>query len=114
MSAQVVCFGEVMLRLSPPGEQRLARVEALAVHVAGAEADIAADLALLGVRTAGVGVLPDGPLGERAAAELSGAGVGLGHVDRVPGRMALFFVVINLTVDLLYYAVDPRLRIQPT
>jgi peptide/nickel transport system permease protein len=28
--------------------------------------------------------------------------------------IALFFVVINLTVDLLYYAVDPRLRIQPT
>ena len=27
--------------------------------------------------------------------------------------IALFFVVINLTVDLLYYAVDPRLRIQP-
>src|SRR5437016_13649806 len=26
---------------------------------------------------------------------------------------ALFFVVINLIVDLLYYAVDPRLRIQP-
>jgi peptide/nickel transport system permease protein len=28
--------------------------------------------------------------------------------------IALLFVVINLTVDLLYYAVDPRLRIQPT
>ena len=26
--------------------------------------------------------------------------------------MALFFVLINLTVDLLYYAVDPRLRIE--
>jgi len=24
--------------------------------------------------------------------------------------MAFFFVMINLTVDLLYYAVDPRLR----
>ncbi len=26
--------------------------------------------------------------------------------------IALFFVLINLTVDLLYYAVDPRLRIE--
>jgi len=26
---------------------------------------------------------------------------------------ALFFVLINLVVDLLYYAVDPRLRIEP-
>jgi len=28
--------------------------------------------------------------------------------------IALFFVVINLVVDLLYYAVDPRLRLKPT
>jgi len=28
--------------------------------------------------------------------------------------MALFFVLINLTVDLLYYAVDPRLRVEHT
>ena len=27
--------------------------------------------------------------------------------------IALFFVVINLAVDLLYYAVDPRLRLKP-
>jgi peptide/nickel transport system permease protein len=27
--------------------------------------------------------------------------------------IALFFVLINLAVDLLYYAVDPRLRLQP-
>jgi peptide/nickel transport system permease protein len=27
--------------------------------------------------------------------------------------IGLFFVVINLAVDLLYYAVDPRLRVQP-
>jgi peptide/nickel transport system permease protein len=26
--------------------------------------------------------------------------------------IALFFVVINLVVDLLYYAVDPRLRFE--
>jgi peptide/nickel transport system permease protein len=26
--------------------------------------------------------------------------------------IALIFVVINLTVDLLYFAVDPRLRIE--
>ena len=26
--------------------------------------------------------------------------------------IALFFVVINLIVDLLYFAVDPRLRVE--
>jgi peptide/nickel transport system permease protein len=28
--------------------------------------------------------------------------------------IGVFFVIINLAVDLLYYAVDPRLRLQPT
>jgi peptide/nickel transport system permease protein len=28
--------------------------------------------------------------------------------------VALFFVVINLVVDLLYYVVDPRLRVDRT
>ena len=28
--------------------------------------------------------------------------------------IGLFFVIINLAVDLLYYAVDPRLRVQTT
>jgi peptide/nickel transport system permease protein len=28
--------------------------------------------------------------------------------------IAFFFVVINLAVDLLYYAVDPRLRVERT
>ena len=28
--------------------------------------------------------------------------------------IGLFFVIINLVVDLLYYAVDPRLRVEPT
>jgi peptide/nickel transport system permease protein len=28
--------------------------------------------------------------------------------------MALFFVIINLIVDLLYFVVDPRLRIERT
>jgi peptide/nickel transport system permease protein len=28
--------------------------------------------------------------------------------------IAFFFVIINLIVDLLYFVVDPRLRIQKT
>jgi ABC-type dipeptide/oligopeptide/nickel transport system permease component len=30
------------------------------------------------------------------------------------GLIALFFVVINMVVDLVYFAVDPRLRIERT
>lgn len=90
----VVTFGEAMLRLSASGGERLVRAASLAVHVAGAEANVAASLAALGVHAAWAGVLPDGPLGRRAAAELAAAGVDL-RLVRWAGaedRMGLFFV----------------------
>lgn len=89
----VATFGEAMVRLSTPARERIATAPALALHVAGAEVNVAVDLALLGVPAAWIGTLPRDPLGRRAAAELRAAGVMLDHVawaDR--GRMGLFFV----------------------
>jgi 2-dehydro-3-deoxygluconokinase len=89
----VVGLGEVMLRLSPPPARRLENAEALTVHAAGSEANVLAALARLGVPSALVSVLPDSPLGRRAAGELAAAGVDLGHVHWQPGaRMGTFFV----------------------
>ena len=58
------------------------------------------------------------PTGASVTGELAPAGIR--SVADVPVMaaylclIALFFVVINLAVDLLYYAVDPRLRIERT
>jgi 2-dehydro-3-deoxygluconokinase len=88
-----VTFGEAMLRLSPTGGRRLQTPGELVAHVAGAEANVAAALAGLGIPTAWASVLPDTPLGRRAAAELAGAGVDLDLVEWVDDeRLGLFFV----------------------
>lgn len=89
----VATFGEAMVRLSTPARERIATAPALALHVAGAEVNVAVDLALLGVPAAWIGTLPRGPLGRRAAAELRATGVMLDHVAWADGgRMGLFFV----------------------
>ena len=89
----VVGLGEVMLRLSPTAGRRLENADVLAVHAAGAEANVLAGLARLGVSASLVSVLPDTPLGYRAAAEVQGAGVDLDHVRWITGgRMGTFFV----------------------
>lgn len=89
----MVVFGEAMLRLSPPSGERLRSASSWAVHVAGAEANVAVDLAMLGVPVAWVGALPASPLGLRAASALRAAGVDLGLVEWVPGaRIGLFLV----------------------
>jgi 2-dehydro-3-deoxygluconokinase len=92
VSARVVTLGEAMLRLTAPRGTRLAASPAYEVHVAGAEANVAAALARLGVAVTWISALPATPPGDRVAEELAAAGVDLSHVTRLPGaRLGLFF-----------------------
>ena len=89
---RVVALGEVLLRLSPPGAERLLQSPTLYTGFGGAEANVAAGLALLGTPSALVTVLPESPLGDAALAALRADGVNVRHVRRAAGRMALYFV----------------------
>ncbi len=88
----VTCFGEILLRLSPPGRQMLVQAESLDLVVGGAEANVASALASLGHPVRFAGVVADNPLGERALAALRGSGVDVAHVARTTGRMGLYFL----------------------
>ena len=88
----VACFGEILLRLSPPAPRKMVQSDALEMHVGGAEANVAAALASLGVPARMIGRLPANPLGDKARAALAAAGVDLGGVTNGPGRMGLYFI----------------------
>lgn len=93
MSSQVVTLGEAMLRLSARDRARLQEADALDVHVAGAEANVAVALASLGVSVTWVSALPDVPHAHRIARGLRAAGVDLRFVEWTEdGRVGLFFV----------------------
>jgi 2-dehydro-3-deoxygluconokinase len=88
----VTCFGEILLRLSPPERQMLVQAGSLEMVVGGAEANVASALASLGHAVRFAGVVADNPLGDRALAALRGSGVDVGHIARAPGRMGLYFL----------------------
>jgi 2-dehydro-3-deoxygluconokinase len=92
MSGRFVAFGEIMLRLSPPGRELLLQTPKLDVWIAGAEANVASALAQLGHDVRMVSALPDDPLGDRAFRTLRGLGVDVSGIRRGPGRMGLYFV----------------------
>lgn len=92
MTGAVVCFGEMLLRLSPPGARMMIQAQSLEMVVGGAEANVAAALAALGHETRMVTLLPGNPLGDRARAELGAAGVDTRFVVRGAGRMGLYFM----------------------
>lgn len=90
---RVVTFGEVLLRLSPPHpHERLFQSPTLRTYFGGAEANVAAGLAALGVPVDHVTRLPADALGDAAVAALRAAGVGVAHVVRGGGRTGLYFV----------------------
>lgn len=88
----VVTLGEIMLRLNPPGHQRLFQSPVLEATFAGGEANVAASLANFAVRARYVTALPSGPLGDAAIAELRRAGVETEHVIRRRGRVGIYFL----------------------
>ena len=90
--ARVVTFGELMLRLSPPGAGRLFEAPELRADFGGCEANVAVGLAHLGVQADYVTRLPDNAIGDAALRALAGEGVGTEWIARGPERMGIYFV----------------------
>jgi 2-dehydro-3-deoxygluconokinase len=89
---RVVSFGELMLRLSPPGQERLFQSPQLRTFFGGSEANVAASLAHFGVRSDYVTRLPAGPVGDAALASLRAEGVGCRGIARGGERLGIYFV----------------------
>ncbi|RNJ62340.1 MAG: sugar kinase [Porphyrobacter sp. IPPAS B-1204] len=88
----ITCFGEVLLRMSPPDRRLLVQAEGFDLAVGGAEANVGSALASLGHTVRFAGVVSDNPLGDRALAALRGCGIDTRFVARAPGRMGLYFL----------------------
>ncbi len=88
----VLCFGELLLRLSSPRGEGLLQGTRLDAHFGGAEGNVAVALARLGLRSAMVSALPDDAVGDAAIESLRKAGVDTSRVVRAPGRMGLYFL----------------------
>ena len=93
MTASVVCFGELLLRLNAPDRELLLQSGQLRVHVGGAEANVAVSLARLGHAAAMVSVVPDNALGAACIGEIRRHGVGTEGIHQVPvGRLGIYFM----------------------
>jgi 2-dehydro-3-deoxygluconokinase len=88
----VVCFGELLLRLTAPGRELLLQNGRFEVHVGGAEANVAIGLARLGHQTAMISRLPHNALGDAAIGHLRRFGVDVDGVAFGEGRMGLYFL----------------------
>jgi 2-dehydro-3-deoxygluconokinase len=99
---RIVTFGEAMIRLTPPGNERVERTISLNLSPGGAELNTAVTLACLGLHAAWISRLPENNLGRYLDRQAKSHGVDVSGVQWVPereGRMGLYF---------LEEGVDPR------
>jgi 2-dehydro-3-deoxygluconokinase len=95
LMGRVVCFGELLLRLTAPGRELLLQNGRLDVHVGGAEANVAVGLASLGHETEMVSRVPSNALGDAAIGYLRRFGVSVDGVQPADGRMGLYFLSVG-------------------
>jgi 2-dehydro-3-deoxygluconokinase len=88
---KVVTFGELMLRLSPPGFERFLQSPVLAASFGGGEANVAVSLAHFGVESHFVTALPHHAIGDAAVRALRAEGVRTDHIVRRGDRIGIYF-----------------------
>ena len=116
--AEVITFGEAMLRLAPPNFRRLEQATTFEVELGGGELNVAVAAARLGLTSAWVSRLPTTALGRLAAGRVRQAGVDASQILWAKdGRMGLYFVEFGAAPrpsSVLYDRSDSSIsRIQP-
>jgi len=88
----VVTFGEIMLRLAPPGFERFLQSPQFVATFGGGEANVAVSVAGFGMPAAYVTVLPSNPIGDAVVYQLRGFGVDTSKIVRASGRLGVYYV----------------------
>lgn len=89
---KVVTFGEIMLRLAPPGMLRLWQARSFDAVYGGGEANVAVSLANFGVPVEYVTRLPDNEIGQACMRSIREHGVGTGHIAWGGERLGIYFM----------------------
>ncbi|MFM7188768.1 MAG: PfkB family carbohydrate kinase [Armatimonadota bacterium] len=88
----LMTFGELMLRISPAGDSRLASATMADIAFGGAECNVAVAAARMGTRARYVTALPDNALADAAIMRVRSFGVDTEHMHSIPGRIGIYFV----------------------
>jgi 2-dehydro-3-deoxygluconokinase len=81
-----------MLRLAPPGYERLFMSPVLQATFGGGEANVAVSVANYGQAARFVTVLPDNPITDAFCCQMRGFGIDVSQIRRSGGRFGIYFI----------------------
>ena len=105
MAKKVVTFGEVMMRLSPPGYSKFSQATSLELVYGGGEANVAISCAYLGMKAAHVTRFPDNALGKAATQFLRKHWLSTEHVFYGGNMMGKYFLekgAVHRSSEVIY------------
>ena len=92
---KIITFGEVMMRLSPPGALRFGQARHFDVQYGGGESNVAVSLANYGLDTEIVTRLPSNDIGEACLQFLRQYNVGTDFILHGGSRLGIYFLEIG-------------------
>ena len=114
---KIVTFGEVMMRLSPPGHQKFSQASSLDLTFGGGEANVGISLAYFGLNACHVTRFPDSMIGQAATQYFRKHGLDTSQVSYGGRRMGSYFleqgashrasVVVYDREDSAFASLDP-------
>ena len=102
---KVVTFGEIMLRLSPPGFLRFSQANNFDAVFGGGESNVAVSLANYGIPVEFVTRLPNNEIAESALMEIRKHNVGTQFIIRGGERLGIYFLetgAVNRSSKVIY------------
>lgn len=114
---KVVTFGEVMMRLSPPGYAKFSQATSLDIDYGGGEANVAIALAYMGMDACHVTRVPDNLIGRSVTQYLRHHWIDTKHILYGDTRMGLYFLekgAVHRSSEVVYEREDSAFsKIEP-
>lgn len=92
---KVVTFGEVIMRLSPPGFNKMKQSNSLDFFFGGTEMNVGASLAQFGLTVQHVSNVSDDFVGTAAIGCMQGYGIDTAHITKVKHPLGLYFMEVG-------------------
>lgn len=92
---KIVTFGEVIMRLSPPGFNKMKQSNTLEFFFGGTEMNVAGSLAQFGLSVQHVSNVSDDFVGDAAIGCMKGYGIDTQHITKVSHPLGLYFMEVG-------------------
>lgn len=98
MSNKIVTFGEIIMRLSPPGNRTMKQSHEMEFFFGGTELNVAASLAAMGCNVRHVSCVSDDFVGESALSFIKSFGIDTAFITKNEHPLGLYFLEAGTSV----------------